>query len=153
MVLLKDCWQIFIGTFGLSLGILLSLCVGNMLALFSVPEAWIIDPVLLLSSVWLITRCLCTVHILSSSLLQVWSCISSSGKRSLLTWGIQTTKSCFPLQWINHGTPWLHLMQMRICICKVNHFSGLNIKHWIFINKDMTVIALVDFGPGKSQPQ
>lgn len=155
MVLTKDCWQTFIGIFGLILGILSSVCVGNTLALFSVPGAWIIDPVLLLllSSVWFIMRCLCTVNILSFSLLQAWSCISSSGKRFFLIWGMQATKSCFPFQWINHGSSWLHLMQMQISICELNHFSGLYTKHSIFINKDLIVIALVDFGPGKSQPQ
>lgn len=40
-------------------------------------------------------------------------------------------------------------MEMQISIYELNHFSGLHTKHSILINKDVTVIALVDFGPGK----
>lgn len=73
-------------------------------------------------------RCLCTVHYLLSTLLQAWSCISPSGKRSSLIWGTQVAKSCFPVQWINLGSPWLHPMQMQISICELNHFPGLYTK-------------------------
>lgn len=40
-------------------------------------------------------------------------------------------------------------MEMQIFVYELNHFSGLHTKHSVFINKDVTVIALVDFGPRK----
>lgn len=64
----------------------------------------------------------------------------------LLMQGILTSmrnagdKSCFPFQRIKHGPSWLHLMQIQIFICELNHFSGLHTKHLIFINKDMPII-------------
>lgn len=41
-------------------------------------------------------------------------------------------------------------MQIQIFICELNCFSALHTKLFIFLNKDMTFIALVDAGP---QPQ
>lgn len=59
-------------------------------------------------------------------------------------------KPHFPFQRIKHSSSWLHLMQIQIFICELNCFSALHTKLFIFLNKDMTFIALVDAGP---QPQ
>lgn len=149
----KDCWQTFIGIRGLLLGMLSFGYIGNTFALFSVPGAQIIDSDLQLLLVGFYF--LWNVYALFVSSLSPYFKPDSASPAQVrdpyyseedrLPNSVSLFSALIMIQ------SWLRPMQ--IPICELNHFPGLCTKHSIFINKDITVITLVDFGPGKSQPQ